>query len=160
MLVFWTAFSCLCVLCSSGPLLLWTPAYGQSKAGRPARTFIQLLCDDTGCNPEDLPKAINDWETWRESVRDIRASRTSWWWWCVYPSNSKRCTCKKPWGKNIIRRPFQGIWLDTQSKDEANTSRLRPTQINCHWPDGDTDYFDTVAAPYMLIICLVEVPMV
>ena len=45
---------------------LWTPAYGQSKAGRPARTFIQQLCDDTGCNPEDLPKAMNDRETWRE----------------------------------------------------------------------------------------------
>ena len=61
--------------------LLWTPAYGQSKAGRPARTYIQQLCDDTGCNPEVLPEAINDRETWRERVRDIRASRTSWWWW-------------------------------------------------------------------------------
>ena len=47
-------------------VLLWTPAYGQSKAGRPARTFIQQLCDDTGCNPEDLPKAMNDRETWRD----------------------------------------------------------------------------------------------
>ena len=45
-------------------MFLWTPAYGQSKAGRPARTFIQQLCDDTGCNPEDLPKAMNDRETW------------------------------------------------------------------------------------------------
>ena len=62
-------------------VLLWTPAYGQSKAGWPARTFTQQLCDDTGCNPEDLPKAMNDTETWRERVRDIRASRTSWWWW-------------------------------------------------------------------------------
>ena len=43
-------------------VLLWTPAYGQSKAGRPARTFIQQLCDDTGCNPEDLPEAMNDRE--------------------------------------------------------------------------------------------------
>ena len=62
-------------------VLLWTPAYGQTKAGRPARTFIQQLCDDTGCNPKDLPKAINDRETWRERVRDIGASCTSWWWW-------------------------------------------------------------------------------
>ena len=69
-------------------VLLWTPAYGQSKAGRPARTFIQQLCDDTGCNPEDLPKAMNDRETWRERVRHIRASRTSWWWWIyIYISN-------------------------------------------------------------------------
>ena len=64
-------------------VLLWTPAYGQSKAGRPARTYIQQLCDDTGCNPEDLPKAMNDRETWRERVRDIRASHTSWWWWLL-----------------------------------------------------------------------------
>ena len=47
-------------------LLLWTPAYGQSKAGRPARTYIQQLSDDTGCNPEDLPEAMNDRKTWRE----------------------------------------------------------------------------------------------
>ena len=31
-------------------VLLWTPAYGQSKAGRPARTYIQQLCEDTGCS--------------------------------------------------------------------------------------------------------------
>ena len=70
-------------------MLLWTPAYGQSKAGRPARTFTQQLCDDTGCNPEDLPKAMNDRETWRERVRDIRASRTSWWWWWWFFYKSK-----------------------------------------------------------------------
>ena len=56
-------------------VLLWTPAYGQSKAGRPAQTFIQQLCDDTGCNPENLPEAMNDREKWRESVWDICASR-------------------------------------------------------------------------------------
>ena len=61
--------------------LLWIPAYGQTKAGRPAPTYIQQLCDDTECNSEDLPEAMNDRETWRERVRDIRASCTSWWWW-------------------------------------------------------------------------------
>ena len=57
------------------------PAYGQAKAGRPARTYIQQLCEDTGCNPEDLPKAMNDREKWRERVRDIGAGGTTWWWW-------------------------------------------------------------------------------
>ena len=33
----------------------------------------QQLCEDTGCNPEDLPEAMNDREKWRETVRDIRA---------------------------------------------------------------------------------------
>ena len=43
-------------------VLLWTPTYGQAKARRPARTYIQQLCEDTGCNPEDLPEAMNDRE--------------------------------------------------------------------------------------------------
>ena len=64
-------------------VLLWTPAYGQAKTGRPARTYIQQLCEDTGCSPEDRPKAVNDWEEWQERVRDIRASGTTWWWWLL-----------------------------------------------------------------------------
>ena len=62
-------------------VLLWNPAYGQAKAGRPVRTYIQQLCEDTGCSPEDLPEAMNDKEKWRERVRDIRASGMTWWWW-------------------------------------------------------------------------------
>ena len=62
-------------------VLLWTPTYGQAKAGRPARTYIQQLYEDTGCNPEDLPEAMNDREKWRERVRDICASGMTWWWW-------------------------------------------------------------------------------
>ena len=53
-------------------VLLWTPSHGGAKAGRPARTYIQQLCEDTGCSPEDLPETINDREKWREM--DIRAS--------------------------------------------------------------------------------------
>ena len=49
-------------------VLLWTPSYGQVKAGRPTRTYIQQLCDYTGCSPEDLPEAMNDREKWRERV--------------------------------------------------------------------------------------------
>ena len=65
-------------------VLLWTPTYGRAKAGRPARTYIQQLFEDTGCNPEDLPEAINDLEKWREKVSDIRAGDTTWWWWWWY----------------------------------------------------------------------------
>ena len=50
------------------------PTYGRAKAGRPARTYIQQLCEDTGCSPEDLPEAMSDREKWRERVRDIHAS--------------------------------------------------------------------------------------
>ena len=57
--------------------LLWTPTYGRAKAGRPARKYIQQLCEDTGWSPEDLPEAMNEWEKWRERVKDIRAGGTT-----------------------------------------------------------------------------------
>ena len=53
-------------------VLLWIPTHGRAKAGRPARTYIQQLCENTGCCPEHLPRAMNDREEWRERVRDIR----------------------------------------------------------------------------------------
>ena len=43
-------------------VLLWTPTYNRAKAGRPARTNIQQLCEDMGCSPENLPEAMNDRE--------------------------------------------------------------------------------------------------
>ena len=57
-------------------VLLWIPTHGRAKVGRPARTYIQQLCEDTGCCPEDLPRAMNDRDEWRERVRDIRAAST------------------------------------------------------------------------------------
>ena len=45
-------------------VLQWTPTYCRAKAGRAARTYIQQLCKDTGCSPEDLPEAMNDRENW------------------------------------------------------------------------------------------------
>ena len=62
------------------------PTHGRAKAGWPARTYIQHLCEDTGCCPEDLPRAMNDREEWRERVRDIRAASTIWWWWWWFPT--------------------------------------------------------------------------
>ena len=50
-------------------VLLWTPTYGRVKAGRLARTYIQQLCKDTECSPEDLPEAMNNRKKWRERVR-------------------------------------------------------------------------------------------
>ena len=62
-------------------VLLWTPTYGRAKAGRPARTYIQQLCEDTGYNPEDLPGAMNDKEKWRERIT------TGWWWQRIHSTN-------------------------------------------------------------------------
>ena len=66
-------------------VLLWAPTHGCARVERPARTYIQQLCEDSGCNPEDLPEAMNDREKWRETVRDIRAGGATWWWWWWWP---------------------------------------------------------------------------
>ena len=58
-------------------VLLWTPTYGRAEAGRPARQYIQQLCEDTGCSLDDLPEAMNEREKWREKVRGIHASGTT-----------------------------------------------------------------------------------
>ena len=54
-------------------ILLWTPSDGRAKAGRPARTYIQQLCADTGCSLENLPEATDKKEGWQKRVRDICA---------------------------------------------------------------------------------------
>ena len=64
------------------------PSRKLSKLDKPdmqdtARTYIQQLCEDTVCGPEDLPETMNDREKWRERVRDILASGTTWWWWWI-----------------------------------------------------------------------------
>ena len=68
-------------------VLLWNPSHGQAKAGWPAWTYMQQVCEDTGSSPEDLPKAMNNWERWRERLRDIRADATTRWWWHCMTGN-------------------------------------------------------------------------
>ena len=60
-------------------VLLWTPSHGRAKAERPARTYIQLVCEDMGCSPEDLPESMNDRNRWQERVSDIRADGATRW---------------------------------------------------------------------------------
>ena len=38
----------------------WTPSHKRAKAGRPARTYTQHLCADTGCDFEDLPEVMDN----------------------------------------------------------------------------------------------------
>ena len=105
-------------------VLLWTPTYGQAKAGRPARTYIQQLCEDTGCNPEDLPEAMTDREKWRERTRDIRAGGTTlwWWWWWWYYTNywkqktQQRQKKRKKLPTNHMRFPQQNDNIDSKGE--------------------------------------------
>ena len=38
------------------------PARAEGLVNSTNRTYIQQLCEDTGCNTEDLPKAMDDRE--------------------------------------------------------------------------------------------------
>ena len=59
-------------------VLLWIPSHGRAKAGRPARTYIQQLCVDTGCSSEGPMEAIDDRDEWRGvRVRDIHAGEVT-----------------------------------------------------------------------------------
>ena len=80
-------------------VLPWTPSYERAKAtfrigyilyidfrwsSWPAKIYIQQLCADTGCSPENLPEAIDDRKGWWERVRDIWTDSATWgWWWCL-----------------------------------------------------------------------------
>ena len=69
---------------SRGELVIYScglHSQGQAKAGGKARTYILQLCADTGCSPEDLPKAMDNREVWRERIRNICADSVTWWWW-------------------------------------------------------------------------------
>ena len=63
----------------------WTSLYGRARVGWPARTYQQQVCTDTGCNIEDVSKAIDYRDEWLERVKEIRACGMPWWWWW--------CTC-------------------------------------------------------------------
>ena len=58
-------------------MILWSPSHGRAKAGRPARTYIQLLCAHTGYSLEDLPGAMDNRDGWRE-----RESQRDLYWQC------------------------------------------------------------------------------
>ncbi|CAM1310307.1 Uncharacterised protein r2_g2061 [Pycnogonum litorale] len=59
-----------------GDVLLWKPSYGKQSAGRPKKTYIDQMMDDTGCRLEELPNAMEDRERWKKRVMDCRASST------------------------------------------------------------------------------------
>ena len=99
-------------------VLLWTPSHRRAKAGKPARTYIGQLCEDTGCSPEDLLEAMNDWEEWRERVRDIGACGTTrWWWWNWHTSFAPS---RKKFSLNSHKRYWMLTWRIKFSRQFGN----------------------------------------
>ena len=56
---------------SKGDVLLWIASHGRAKIERPARTYLQQLCSDTGCSREDMQRALDDMDDWWQRVREI-----------------------------------------------------------------------------------------
>ena len=119
-------------------VLLWTPTHGRAKAGRPARTCIQQLCEDTGCCPEDLSRAINYREEWRERVRDIRATSATWWWWWyierVSLAYSGFCHPGGPQSENQ-RKGKEKLVLRSWKRSKKAVEDECDGNSNCNWPD-------------------------
>ena len=57
-------------------VLLWQPTHSKRPRGRPAKTYIDQLLEDTGCNIDEIPTAMNDRKGWMERVKKCRASST------------------------------------------------------------------------------------
>ena len=67
-------------------VLLWTPTYGRAKAGRPARTYIQQLCEDTGCIVQKTCQ--KRWTIWKSGERgsgiSVLPARHDYYYCCYY----------------------------------------------------------------------------
>ena len=53
-------------------VLLWAPNHGITKIGRPRKTYVKQLCDDTGLTIEELNTAMKDRTTWKKIVESAR----------------------------------------------------------------------------------------
>ena len=122
--------------------LLWTPSHGRAKAGWPARTYIQRLCEDTGCSLEDLTEAMNDGEEWRE-----RGLGYPCWWHdkmmmmilhvnmtslCNVTSHDQivECNTMAPGGKRGRTREML-VWCSLTTSYKVTP--LLPTRENLFW---------------------------
>ena len=81
------------------------------QRSRRGTLYIQQLCEDTRCSPEDLPAAMNDRETWRERVRDIRASGTTWWWWWWWLYFCAYCVLQEPVSAKMMLNKTRKQWF-------------------------------------------------
>ena len=113
-------------------VLLWIPTHGRAKAERPARTYIQQLCEDTGCCPEDLPRAMNDRDEWRERVRDIRATSAIWWWWWFNDPSSPAVSCLSGSSNILLEKQGRTHKRCTLMNPHTWPCKSRTTRTNIH----------------------------
>ena len=94
-------------------ILQCTPSHRRANVGRPAKTYIQECCADTGCSLEDLPGERDGRDGWWERVRDIRADGVTWWWnFAVLLNSMKGSTVVRHlWVRPYFSSSFPHVWL-------------------------------------------------
>ena len=50
---------------AASKLVMWTPDHGKRGRGRPARSFVQQLHDDTGLNTQEIATVMTNRDQWR-----------------------------------------------------------------------------------------------
>ena len=59
-------------------LVIWQPHHGNRSRGRPAKTYIDQLRDDTNLlTIDEIKTDMNDRKVWKKYVMDYRA-RSTW----------------------------------------------------------------------------------
>ena len=59
-------------------LLLWSPNHGKRRVGHPAINYIDQLCRDTECLPNNLSALLQDQDGWLDRLMNAWASLTLW----------------------------------------------------------------------------------
>ena len=59
-------------------VLMWMPAHGFKKRGRPKRNYIKQLTDDTGLTVEEAKTAMKDRNIWKKIVEYARETIPIW----------------------------------------------------------------------------------
>ena len=127
-------------------VLLWTPAYDQAKAGRPARTYIQQLCEDTGCNLKTCQKR---WKIGRSGERgsgiSVLASTTWWWWFLLYTG---RATTKLMYKNINCFFSFLFIFQNVRMSG-VNVSRR---WLKCTHAGATVRFFSETSLPFCFVL--------
>ena len=56
-------------------LVLWKPTHGKRSAGRPNKTYVDILCQDTSLTPDEMENCMRDRRVWR-AITDVRLKST------------------------------------------------------------------------------------
>ena len=127
--------------------LLWTLSHRRANAGRPARTYIQLLCVDTGCTLEDLPSdQCGQW--------DPR-------WWCdmmmIYIYIYQLLRSGRIWHKvSFFKRSLTGLNSEFSFSKTSYLTKAEEPSLPCYLPIAGGRVIGFIPFPRVLVLCEIQ----